>query len=261
MLTTIRFNASEIAALAGLNPYKKLEEAINDCWNRHARKRGYNAPKAPTFILEAYKVVDKNKEAVGTIMQDIKESANKTDTSKETETKTEALNAKIKEMKITKEEQETLMTYAKSKMFTNYGTRKEDKVHDIYKELTGETIHLDNKMHVKQIEDFEIGGKIDGQLDDGTVIEIKNRTRCLFNEVRQYENVQIQTYMQMLNQEKAHLVECYVNNEGKKLVNILYVDRDDDFWNDTVVPRLKRAKEIMDDMFETKKLPLIKKNE
>ena len=248
----IRFNASEIAALVGRNPYKKVEEAITDCWNRHARKRGMDAPKAPTFILEAYKVVNKNKEKVGSLMEDIKQSSGKTETSTETMTKTEAINEKIKAMEITQEEKETLITYAKSKMFTNYGTRKEESVHDIYKTMTGNSIGIVNKMFKKPTEDFEIGGKIDGQLEDGTVIEIKNRTRGLFGEVRQYENIQIQTYIQMLEQEGAQLVECY-NDGTEKHINILDVAKDQDLWDEVILPGLKNAKKIIDDMFETKK--------
>ena len=248
----IRFNASEIAAIVGCNPYKKMEEAITDCWNRHARKRGINAPKAPTFILEAYKVVDKNKEKVGTLMEDIKQSSGNTETSKETMTKTETINEKINAMDITKEEKKTLVTYAKSTMFTNYGTRKEESVHELYKTMTGNSIGIVNKMFKKDIEDFEIGGKIDGQLEDGTVVEIKNRTRGLFGEVRQYENIQIQTYIQMLEQEGAQLVECY-NDGDKKHINILDVAKDQDLWDGVIIPGLKKAKEIIDEMFETKK--------
>ena len=248
----IRFNASEIAAIVGQNPYKKMEEAIADCWNRHARKRGIDAPKAPTFILEAYKVVDKNKKKVGTLMEDIKQSSRKTETSKETASKAEAINEKINAMDITKEEKKTLTVYAQSTMFTNYGTRKEDTVHEIYKTTTGNSIGIVNKMFKKNIEDFEIGGKIDGQLEDGTVVEIKNRTRGLFGEVRQYENIQIQAYIQMLDQEGAQLVECY-NDGTKKHINILDVAKDQDMWDGVILPGLKKAKEIIDEMFETKK--------
>ena len=144
------------------------------------------------------------------------------------------------------------MTYAKSRMFTNYGTRKEESVHEIYKTMTGNDIGIVNKMFKKPIEDFEIGGKIDGQLEDGTVIEIKNRTRRLFGEVKQYENIQIQTYIQMLEQEGAQLVECY-NDGDKKHVNILDVAKDQDLWDETILPGLKKAKTILEDMFETKK--------
>lgn len=247
----LRFNASEIASLIGRNPYKRAEDAITDCWNRHARKRGINAPKAPTFILNAYKVVDNNKEAVGDIMDEIKKSAGTTETSTETFNKAVDINTKINKMDLSAEDKLTLVDYAKSKMYTNYGTRKEDTVHDIYKEMTGETIGKPNTMFKKEVGDFQVGGKIDGQLEDGTVIEIKNRTRCLFAEVREYEGIQIQTYLQLLEQEKAHLVECY-NDGTQKHVNIIEVEHDEDMWNNVILPGLKNVKVIMDDMFETK---------
>ena len=251
-MSIIRFNASEIASLVGCNPYKKADEAITDCWNRHARKRGINAPKTPMFIIEAYRVVKKNKEKVGTLMDDIKQSSGSTQTSKETMTKTVDINTKINALDITADDKSTLLTYAQSKMYTNYGTRKEESVHAVYKEMTGQTINVVNKMFKKSMGEFEIGGKIDGQLEDGTVIEIKNRTRGLFAEVREYENIQIQTYMQMLDQEKAQLVECY-NDGEKKHVNILDVDRDHDLWDSVIIPGLIDVKQILEDMFETKK--------
>ena len=77
-MTTITFTASEIASLIGRNPYKDADEAITDCWNKHARKRGIDAPKAPAFIRDAYKVVDKNKKVVGNLMDEIKNTSTKT---------------------------------------------------------------------------------------------------------------------------------------------------------------------------------------
>ena len=247
----IRFNASEIASLIGRNPWKKAEEAIIDCWNRHARKRGINAPKAPTFILNAYKVVDNNKEVVGDLMDEIKKTAGATESSTEAFDKAVDINSKINKMNLSADDKLALVDYAKSKLYTNYGTRKEDTVHDIYKEMTGDTIRVVTKMFVKDVEDFQIGGKIDGQLEDGTLIEIKNRTRCLFAEVREYEGIQIQSYLHLLEQGRGHLVECY--NDGKeKHVNIIEVEHDENIWNDVILPGLKRVKVVMDEMFETK---------
>lgn len=249
----IRFNASEIASLVGRNPYKSADEAITDCWNRHARKRGINAPKAPTFILKALKVVDNNKEVVGDLMDKIKNTANTTETSKETFNKAVNISTKINQMDLTADEKTALIDYTNSKLYTNYGTRKENKVHDVYKEMTGNTIGVVNKMFVKEVGDFEVGGKIDGQLDDGTIIEIKNRTRRLFAEVREYEGIQIQTYLHLLEQKEAHLVECY-NDGEKKHVNIIEVKKNENVWNDIILPGLQKVKVILDEMFETKQL-------
>ena len=250
-MTTITFTASEIASLIGRNPYKDAEEAITDCWNKHARKRGMDAPKAPVFILDAYKVVNKNKQVVGNLMDEIKDTSTKTQTSTEAFNETVVLNTKINQMDLKPEDKLILTNYAQSKLNTNYGTRSEVKVHDIYKEMTGETINVTNTMFRKEVKDFQVGGKIDGQIADGTIVEIKNRTRRLFSEVREYENIQIQTYLQLLDQEKAHLVECY--NDGKeKHVNVIHVDRDQDMWDELILPGLERVKKTMDEMFEAK---------
>ena len=70
-------------------------------------------------------------------------------------------------MDLKAEDKVVLMNYAQSKLNTNYGTRSEVKVHDIYKEMTGETINVTNTMFRKEVKDFQVGGKIDGQIPDG----------------------------------------------------------------------------------------------
>ena len=245
-----RFNASEIAALIGKNPYKKQAEAIQDCWNRHARKRGIDAPKIPVAMLEAMKVLSRNKEVVGTLKEDIKVTSASTKTSKETESENTKLVTKIAGMELKPEEKKILQDYAQSKLFTNYGTRSEENVHDIYKELTGQTILTENRMLKKDMpQGFQVGGKIDGQLDDGTVIEIKNRTRRLFHELKEYENVQVQVYLQVLDQLKAHLVECY-DDGTKKHLNIIEVERNQTMWDDEILPGLTYVRDEMDKMFK-----------
>jgi hypothetical protein len=84
---------------------------------------------------------------------------------------------------------------------------------------------------------YSVVGKIDRieERPDGsrTLVEIKNRTRGLFNKVYDYEMIQIQTYLQMLDLEDARLVEQY-NSQ----VNSMPVKRDRDMWDNVIVPGL-----------------------
>ena len=56
-----------------------------------------------------------------------------------------------------------------------------------------------------------LGGKIDGILEDKTVIEVKNRMRGLFNTVREYEKIQTFAYMFIFHSSHSQLVETYLN--------------------------------------------------
>jgi len=68
-------------------------------------------------------------------------------------------------------------------------------------------------------------------MDDGSrvLVEIKNRTKRLFRKVPDYEYIQVQTYLQMLNLERARLVEQF-NSQ----VLSHDIERDDEFWKNVL---------------------------
>ena len=261
-----RINASEVAALVGLNPFKDQNEAIQDCWNRNMK----GLP--PLEIMRARKVCAKNKEvdkAYDQMIKDIKKTENNTDviqkkqefsdnikrimTSKidekimktkcdfeqdvmyaESERDKRAIqremNAKMNELEKERtnalREARDVEKVAISKFNTNFGTRKETNIGKTYEEITGMNVEKTNKRHTWDIVPgkVEVVGRFDGFAEDGTLVEIKQRVRRLFGEVREYENVQVHVYMKMANVTSAQLVEKY---EDQLMVHdILY---DDDF--------------------------------
>jgi hypothetical protein len=73
--------------------------------------------------------------------------------------------------------------------------------------------------------------------EDGsrTLVEIKNRANKLFGRVRDYENLQCQTYLQMLKDiQYCRLIEQY-NNEKKAYL----IEKDTEKWTNEVVPKLQ----------------------
>jgi len=71
-----------------------------------------------------------------------------------------------------------------------------------------------------------IRGKCDG-MNDEYVVETKNRTRKLFNMIPDYEKVQLNAYMFLVEKEKALHIECY--NEDQ---NSIEYDFDKVFWDE-----------------------------
>jgi hypothetical protein len=67
------------------------------------------------------------------------------------------------------------------------------------------------------------------------LVEVKSRMKKLFKEIREYENVQVQAYFQMLpgNIRNAKLIEQY---QGE--TNEMNIERDDDLWLKTLRPSL-----------------------
>jgi hypothetical protein len=70
---------------------------------------------------------------------------------------------------------------------------------------------------------------VDGQaIDDsgeGVIIESKNRTKKLFNELRGYEQVQLEAYMFLTGLQKALLTEHYNDTE-----NCIEYQHNEEFW-------------------------------
>jgi len=136
-------------------------------------------------------------------------------------------------------EKKMVTEHIRKMVYTNHGTRSEDTTAD----LDESDLHSDDTFYKTTIIEvmgttYEIVGRIDRyQLnEDGskTLVEIKNRTKGLFKKVRDYENVQVQTYLQMLKLQRARLVEQY-NNE-----RLSYnIDIDHTLWNDSIFPKLR----------------------
>lgn len=107
--------------------------------------------------------------------------------------------------------------------------------------LPGNLIRDDSfyDIFVCQIDDnrYIVTGKIDRieVCPDGsrTLVEIKNRTNRLFRRVVEYENIQIQVYLQMLGLVRARLVEQYNSQVASH-----DVERDDEMWENEILPKL-----------------------
>jgi hypothetical protein len=82
--------------------------------------------------------------------------------------------------------------------------------------------------------------KVDAMNDDGVIIEIKNRMYKLFNEIREYEWLQVQTYLDVYDLEKAVLVEYLVGADEVDNMKVNKIERDRKFWNDVVLVELRK---------------------
>jgi hypothetical protein len=136
--------------------------------------------------------------------------------------------------------------------YTTYGNAQESKVFDYIRESLGIDVIEDPNFYKSQAGVIEneygtfpwfIGGKIDGITKDrNTLIEIKNRVNRLFRIIPQYESIQIQMYLQLLELDKAILVECLKTKEHSVLhedVNVISVNRNSVSWDTDISPRLE----------------------
>jgi hypothetical protein len=124
--------------------------------------------------------------------------------------------------------------------YTNkkFGTIREVNALDFYREKYDVEVITKIDQRSKKILTIDgtelwIISKLDGMKMDGTVIEIKNRIYKLFDEVREYEWLQVQAYLNVYGLPKAELVEFLQNSGGTMKIN--YVDKDDTYWNEVLL--------------------------
>ena len=117
----------------------------------------------------------------------------------------------------TKEEKKELKKNLDSLGNRNFGINHENQVLRLFEEKRGIRVMEDTKFYKRNLFSTEslkwmIGGRIDGITEDGTIIEIKNRIYRLFYRLRDYERIQIQTYMYIFRAENGVLVESRNGN-------------------------------------------------
>ena len=229
----ITIRASDVAACVGLNNYRSPVDVIDDIWSRASPstfkgltkdQRNSNAVSASPQMRELY-------ESLMSIT---------TKSSDEVQNIIHVVNQMIDEADDLPGDQKIMVKdHMRKLVYTNHGTKAEDTTADLDETI----LHKDEtfyKLKIAEIEgtEYVIVGRIDRfeKNADGsrTLVEIKNRTKNLFNKVRDYEMVQVQTYLQMMNLSKARLVEQY-NNTRKSY----HIDRNDDLWVGMVKPGLE----------------------
>ena len=227
----IILKASDISSIIGKNQYKKPAEIIDNLWNKY---------KPDTFEGKT-----KEQEALGAIekcqltKELLKDSKTyKSINSSDVEQKFKAVANQIDlYSKLRGEDKNNATEYLRKILYTNHGMRHEDTTASKYDDLI-----VDEKFYTYDVCSLEgtvyqIVGRIDRirENDDGsrTVVEIKNTSRGLFRTVRDYEEIQCQTYMEMLNVPKCELIEQYNDSTLG-----YYINRDVMKWKSEIRPKI-----------------------
>lgn len=224
--------ASEVASMIDKNRFKKPDEVMMNLWCKYSPE---------TFKGKTKEQVAVEAIAGSNIATELLEDAQrfKSIDSSSVEQKVRAItNQLISRSGLENKELDAAKEYIRKTLYVNHGIRHEDKTAS-----TDSTFEVDETFYryeVCTIEGtlYEIVGRIDRLVanDDGslTIVEIKNRTNYLFKTVRDYENIQCQTYMEMLNIDSCKLIEQYNDEMCTHLIQ-----RKKNDWDTSVLPKLK----------------------
>ena len=224
--------ASDVAACVGLHSYKSRGEVLDEIWKKNHPTNFTGETREDRNL----KALEQSEEAQQLLKAVLRHKPKDSDEVKEIV----SLSCQIiqQDEKLTKDQKSMVCEHLRKMMYTTHGTNSEDTTADLDEaELhRDDTYYTYSVINIKGTE-YQIVGRIDRYQikEDGTkvLVEIKNRTKGLFNKVRLYEMVQVQTYLQMLGLQDARLVEQF-NQERKHYL----IERDQKSWDENIYPKL-----------------------
>ena len=224
--------ASSVASAVGIG-FKRMPELVEELWKKYSPQTFEGQTKND----KALEVINSN-EATKRIL--VEAESFKSDSSSDVNQKIRALYHQIEHSRLEPKDIIVAKDHIRKTLFTNHGTRNENKTAntDSANLIEDDTFYTYDICTIEGTL-YQIVGRVDRiQVnEDGTrtLVEIKNRANKLFGRVRDYENLQCQTYLQMLKDiQYCRLVEQY-NDEKKGYL----IEKDTDKWVREVVPKLE----------------------
>ena len=236
----IYLRSSDLAKLTGHNKYQTLEKTINELLSRNGIQDRY-VPKSnieeQLVQLSEDKLISLKKElnlSESSSLQEVERiiKSSVMGNSYSSKLSEEESKKNIDEKLKGKDVLQSLESGIKQDLRMKRGNIKENSNLDKIQSQKKITIEKRNsKMYTKELYRGDkycliIRGKVDG-LSDNTIIESKNRTKYLFNELRDYERVQLECYMFLTGYNNSILTEHY-NDES----NCIEYTHDEKFWHD-----------------------------
>ena len=233
--------ASSVATAIGCG-FKKQPELIEELWKRYSP----DTFEGKTKEDKALEILMWNT-STKKILEDVENF--KSENSADVAQKTRAVYHQIEHSGLSAEDMILAKDHLRKTLYTNHGTRNEYKTADADKaKLVEDDTFYTHDICTIEGTLYQIVGRIDRlqMNEDGTrtLVEIKNRAKGLFNRVRDYEEVQCQTYLQMLGDIKyCRLVEQF-NDERKGYL----IEKNDEKWKDEIIPKLQNFCELFHSM-------------
>ena len=227
--------ASSVASAIGKSQFKKQPELISELWKKYSPHtfEGQTREEEALLVLNSMDTTKKIlNEAEGF----------KSEKSDDVKQQTRKLFHQIEHSGLLPQDMLKAKEHIRKTLSTNHGTRNEDKTAKFDK-MAANLVEDDTyyTYDICRIEGtlYQIVGRVDRVQtnEDGsrTLVEIKNRANGFFNRVRDYEEVQCQTYMQMMNGiDFCRLVETY-NGESKSYL----IQKNGEMWTQEIAPKLQ----------------------
>lgn len=228
----IKLKASDVASMIDKNRYCKPEDIVMNLWCKYSPDT-FEGQTKEQIAIEAIN----SSNVASELLADAQKFVSKDSTA--VEQKYRAIsNQLISKTTLSDKQKDAAKDYIRKTLYTNHGTRHESTTAKLNPDYIEDDTYYKYTVCVIEGTEYEIVGRIDRLIKDETgnltLVEIKNRANCLFKNVREYEEIQCQTYMEMLNIESCRLVEQHNKDTCTHLLK-----RDKDGWQTDILPKLK----------------------
>ena len=228
----IKLKASDVASMIDKNRFCKPDEIVMNLWCKYSPDT-FDGQTKEQIAIEAIN----SSNTASELLADAQKFVSKDSAAVEQKYRAVS-NQLISKTSLTDKEKTAANDYIRKTLYTNHGTRHEDTTAKLNQDYITDDTYYTYTVCVIEGTEYEIVGRIDrlikDEMGDLTLVEIKNRAKCLFKNVREYEEIQCQTYMEMLNIESCRLVEQYNSDTCTHLLK-----RDKDGWQKEILPKLK----------------------
>ncbi|AGE56286.1 hypothetical protein PBCVNEJV1_405R [Paramecium bursaria Chlorella virus NE-JV-1] len=262
--------ASQTAACINENRYKKIADAVETFWNR-ADPVSYKKAMRRNNVLTNDEIIDKVEKShpkIATLLKVAsKEEESSTDVAQKYAKLSDELGRYADDNYMSEDIAAVVDDAIRKTAYTTYGNTTES---DVFKYIR-DVLHIDivedpsfykdsnRSIHTKYgTFEYSIGGKIDGITRDRKVlVEIKNRVNRLFGKLPNYEMIQVQTYLHLLDMDKAFLVECLKTKDGNVIaenVNCITVNRDRSLFEMEILPKIEGFVDFVINLIHDEKL-------
>jgi hypothetical protein len=244
-MQSLRISISQVAPLVGLDAYNNFPRIVCELWRRYnpedfknmenrLKTQGLQIATASEMndIWEADTILGTN------ILEKVKElNINKDKTSSDMVKSQDTIKQMINEQKtLTQEQKDDLVKKVNTVTNRAHGVNNEDGILAEFCRLSEKTIkdtqgwvQMELNNSVANNISWLLVGKYDAVTTEDELVEAKMRQKSLFKKMRDYENVQVQLYLHILQFQQAYLVESITNKKGKMDMYVNEVAYDYDY--------------------------------
>jgi hypothetical protein len=271
---SVNFSVSNLFVIMNMNYYSKFDKVLTACW-RSYNLSDYKAWSEKVALegkvnktQSAHKQLEQIQRQCGVpIMKDVYKSqasncvATLNKSQNDISTKVDSIKTDVKKMStltkanVSTEEIKKLVSEATNTRFGNFQEAGAIKTFEVQCDKTVSSGQCRLTYNIGEFNgvDWVLVGKIDGMTADNEVVEIKNRVKKLFNQLRDYEEPQIRTYMSLMNNApKGFLVEN-LRSPGGNQINTIEVNLVDKpvYFQDSVLPAIIKFAQFFHIFFKT----------